>query len=128
MTPSTDALMRNWRLVALVVYTILVVLATLAAVSGVGDESDLADSLRKAHEEEIDRLQELQDRELEDRDRILDEYQQEIEVIRNDYWTTINQIEENARDQRADIVRRIYEDPDAAAQILSDKYGLVYVP
>lgn len=129
MTPATDFLLRFWKPIALIVYTILVIIATLAATSGYfSRDSDLADRLKEAHEEEISRLQELQDRELEERDRILDEYQGEIEVIRNDYWTTINQIEADARAQREDIVRRIYEDPDAAAKILEDKYGLVYVP
>lgn len=128
MTPATDVLVRNWRVIAFIAYTLLVILATVVAVTRGDPDSDLAARLQAAHEEEISRLQELQDRELEDRDRILDEYQQEIEVIRNDYWTTINQIEADARAQRADIISRIYEDPDAAAQILADKYGLVYVP
>jgi hypothetical protein len=128
MISSTDAV-RFWWIPALAVYTVLVVIATLAASSGIGSQDDnLADKLQAVHEEEIARMQELQDRELAERDRILEEYQGEIEVIRNDYWTTINQIETEIRAQREDIVRRIYEDPDAAAQILADKYGLVYVP
>ena len=120
---------RLWWIPALIAYTALVVWATLRAASpGVGSSDELADRLQEIHDEEIDRLTALQEKELADRDRILEEYQDEIQTVRNDYWTTINQIETQIRAQRADIVKRIYEDPDAAAQILSDKYGIIYVP
>ena len=120
---------RLWWIPALIAYTALVVWATLRAASpGAGSSDELADRLQEIHDEEIDRLTALQEKELADRDRILEEYQDEIQTVRNDYWTTINQIETQIRAQRADIVKRIYEDPDAAAQILSDKYGIIYVP
>jgi len=118
---------RLWWIPSLIAYTALIVWATLRAASPSADSSDeLADRLQEIHDEEIDRLTALQEKELADRDRILEEYQGEIQTVRNDYWTTINQIETQIRAQRADIVKRIYEDPDAAAQILVEKYGLVY--
>jgi len=120
---------RLWWIPSLIAYTALIVWATLRAASPSADSSDeLADRLQEIHDEEIDRLTALQEKELADRDRILEEYQGEIQTVRNDYWTTINQIETQIRAQRADIVKRIYEDPDAAAQILTDKYGIIYVP
>ena len=120
---------RLWWVPALIAYTLLVVWATLRLTSSdSGPSDDLAERLQTIHEDEIERLTALQEKELADRDRILSEYQDEIETARSDYWTTINQIETQIRAQRADIVKRIYEDPDAAAQILSDKYGIIYVP
>ncbi len=120
---------RFWWIPALIAYTALVVWGTLRAFSpSVETNDELEDRLQAIHEEEIDRLTALQEKELADRDRILAEYQDEIQTVRNDYWTTINHIETQIRAQRADIVKRIYEDPDAAAQILSDKYGIIYVP
>ena len=120
---------RLWWVPALIAYTLLVVWATLRLTSSdSGPSDDLAERLQSIHEDEIERLTALQEKELADRDRILSEYQDEIETARSDYWTTINQIETQIRAQRADIVKRIYEDPDAAAQILSDKYGIIYVP
>jgi monoamine oxidase len=63
-----------------------------------------------------------------EREKILADYQQQLETARNDYWATIGQIETQIRAQRSDIIKKIYEDPDAAAQLLSDKYGLIYIP
>ena len=127
MTPAIDHLKPVVWLVGLVIYTVLVVLATLKMTSPeAAGGSQLAMQLKEAHEEEISRLLELQEKELADRDRILEEYSSDIETIRSDYWDSVSQIEQQIRAQKGDIVNRIYEDPDAAAQILVEKYGLVY--
>jgi hypothetical protein len=131
MILATDLLRRLWWLPLLAVYTVIVIWLTLrVAVPTVdaGGKSELADRLQEAHEEEIARLTELQDKELAEREKILADYQQQLETARSDYWATIGQIETQIRAQRSDIIKRIYEDPDAAAQLLSDKYGLIYVP
>lgn len=131
MILAIDAFKRLWWVPLLIVYTVLVVWATLKIATPSVDmsgKSDLADRLQEAHDEEIERLTALQEKELEDRDRILAEYQEEVQTARNDYWASIGQIETQIRAQRSDIIRKIYEDPDAAAQILSDKYGLIYIP
>jgi len=131
MILATDLLRRLWWLPLLAVYTVIVIWLTLrVAVPTVdaGGKSELADRLQEAHEEEITRLTELQDKELAEREKILADYQQQLETARSDYWATIGQIETQIRAQRSDIIKRIYEDPDAAAQLLSDKYGLIYVP
>lgn len=121
---------RLWWLPLLFIYTALVIWLTYRAIAPADtlDSVELAEDLREAHEEEISRIQDLHDKELADRDRILDEYHQEIQDIRSDYQTSVAQIEAQIQAQRGDILRRIAEDPDAAAQILSDRYGLVYVP
>jgi len=127
MTQVIDAVKRSWWLIAILAYTIVVVLATLKLTSpDAGGDSQLAQQLKDAHDEEIARLLELQEKELADRDRILEEYGADIEAIRADYASSVAQIEQQLRAQKVDIVNRIYEDPDAAAQILVDKYGLVY--
>lgn len=131
MILATDLLRRLWWLPLLAVYTVIVIWLTLrVAVPTVdaGGKSELADRLQEAHEEEIARLTELQDKELAEREKILADYQQQLETARSDYWATIGQIETQIRAQRSDIIKRIYEDPDAAAQLLSDKYGLIYIP
>ena len=131
MILATDLLRRLWWLPLLAVYTVIVIWLTLrVAVPTVdaGGKSELADRLQEAHEEEIARLTELQDKENAEREKILADYQQQLETARNDYWATIGQIETQIRAQRSDIIKRTYEDPDAAAQLLSDKYGLIYVP
>jgi len=131
MILATDLLRRLWWLPLLAVYTVIVIWLTLrVAVPAVdvGGKSELADRLQEAHDEEIARLTELQDKENAEREKILADYQQQLETARNDYWATIGQIETQIRAQRSDIIKRIYEDPDAAAQLLSDKYGLIYVP
>ena len=130
---STDAIKWTAAAVALAIYTALVVFATLKLAmpdfAGIISGSDrMAEELREAHEEELVRVQELHDKELADRDRILDEYQKELETARNDYWSTISHIETQIRAQRTGIIDRIYEDPDAAAKILEDQYGLIYIP
>jgi hypothetical protein len=121
---------RLWWLPLLFAYTMLVMWLTYRVIAPTGavDSADLTEDLREAHEEELTRLQALQDKELADRDRILDEYHQEIQEIRSDYRASVAQIEAQVQAQRVDILRRIAEDPDDAAQILSDRYGLVYVP
>ena len=131
MTLAIDIARRLWWLPLLALYTALVAWMTLKIASpsvDLGGNSDLADQLQDAHDEEIARLADLQEKELADRDRILAEYQSEMQTVRNDYWATIGQIETQIRAQRTDIISRIYEDPDAAAQILADKYGIIYVP
>jgi polyhydroxyalkanoate synthesis regulator phasin len=121
---------RLWWLPLLFAYTMLVMWLTYRVIAPTGavDSADLTEDLREAHEEELTRLQALQDKELADRDRILDEYHQEIQEIRSDYRASVAQSEAQVQAQRVDILRRIAEDPDDAAQILSDRYGLVYVP
>jgi DNA repair exonuclease SbcCD ATPase subunit len=130
---STDSIKWIMGAVALAVYTALVVFATLKLAmpdfAGLISGSDrLAEELQEAHDEELARIQDLHDKELSERDRILDEYQKEIETARNDYWATITQIETQIRAQRAGIIDKIYENPDAAAKILEDQYGIIYVP
>ena len=130
---STDSIKWAAAAVALAIYTALVVFATLKLAmpdfAGIISGSDrLSEELREAHEEELVRVQELHDKELADRDRILDEYQKELETARNDYWSTISHIETQIRAQRTGIIDKIYEDPDAAAKILEDQYGLIYIP
>lgn len=121
---------RLWWLPLLFAYTMLVMWLTCRVIAPTDavDNAELTEDLREAHEEELTRLQGLQDKELADRDRILDEYHQEIQEIRSDYRASVAQIEAQVQAQRVDILRRIAEDPDDAAQILSDRYGLVYVP
>ena len=130
MMITIEVARRLWWMPLLFAYTMLVMWLTyrVIAPTGVVDSADLTEDLREAHEEELTRLQALQDKELADRDRILDEYHQEIQEIRSDYRASVAQIEAQVQAQRVDILRRIAEDPDDAAQILSDRYGLVYVP
>lgn len=127
---TIELLRRLWWLPLLLVYTALVVYATHSlghpSVSVTSDE--LVERLQEAHEEELAEMKEMQEKELADRDRILDEYKLEVEAARSDYWSSIAQIETQIRAQRTDIIRRINEDPDAAAKILEDKYGLIYIP
>ena len=130
MMITIEVARRLWWLPLLFAYTMLVMWLTYRVIAPTGavDSADLTEDLREAHEEELTRLQALQDKELADRDRILDEYHQEIQEIRSDYRASVAQIEAQVQAQRVDILRRIAEDPDDAAQILSDRYGLVYVP
>jgi 23S rRNA pseudoU1915 N3-methylase RlmH len=127
---TIELMKRLWWVPLLVVYTAAVVYFTLRVTSpSVPASSDeLVERLQDAHDEELAEIKELHEKELADRDRILDEYKQEIEEARSDYWNSIAQIETQIRAQRSDIIRRINEDPDAAAKILEDKYGLIYIP
>ncbi len=122
---------RLWWVPLLLAYTGLVAWLTYLAVTPDNSASTsdaLVEDLREAHEQELTRIQDLHDKEIADRDRIMDEYHQELQEIRSDYQTSVSQIEAQIQAQRGDILRRIAENPDAAAQILSERYGLVYVP
>jgi len=127
---TIEIMRRLWWLPALVAYTALVVYVTLKLASPASPVTadDLVEKLQDAHDEEMAEVKELQEKELADRDRILDEYRQDIDEARSDYLSSIVQIETQIRAQRSDIIRRINEDPDAAAKILEDKYGIIYVP
>ncbi len=115
--------------VAIIAYTALVSLATYAIVSiSTGSSGSVVDDLNDAHQEELSRLHDIHEKELAERDLLLDEYQQDMATARSDYWATVSQIEGQIRAQRSDILKRIYEDPDAAAKLLADQYGLIYVP
>lgn len=127
---TIEIMRRLWWLPALVAYTALVVYVALKLASPASPVTadDLVEKLQDAHDEEMAEVKELQEKELADRDRILDEYRQDIDEARSDYLNSIVQIETQIRAQRSDIIRRINEDPDAAAKILEDKYGIIYVP
>jgi len=131
MTITIEVIRRFWWVPCLLVYTIAVVIVT-ARFLGVGDgnksSQEYQEKMQQIHDEELKRISDLHRQELEERDAILDEYRDQVEQARQDYWNTIGRIETQIRAQRQDILKRIADDPDAAAKILEDRYGLVYVP
>ena len=131
MMITIELIKRFWWVPCLLVYTIAVVIIT-ARFLGAGDGSkssqQFQETMQQIHDEELKRIADLHEQELEERDVILDEYRTQVEQARQDYWNTIGHIETQIRAQRQDILKRIADDPDAAAKILEDRYGLVYVP
>ena len=108
MMITIELIKRFWWVPCLLVYTIAVVIIT-ARFLGAGDGS-------KSSQQFQETMQQIHD------DRT------QVEQARQDYWNTIGHIETQIRAQRQDILKRIADDPDAAAKILEDRYGLVYVP
>ena len=76
---------------------------------------------------QIENLKSLHQKELEDRDKAIEKYQEEMRSLEKEYEERLRDIESLKKVEKDVIIREFTEDKEALIQRFIDTYGLYYV-
>lgn len=76
---------------------------------------------------QIENLKSLHQKELEDRDKAIEKYQEEMRSLEKEYEERLRDIENLKKVEKDVIIREFTEDKEALIQRFIDTYGLYYV-
>lgn len=113
--------------VPLVVMALLVALLIWALTKNsmfVGMLMDVMENSRVSHRAEVDKLNEIHNRESDARKSILNEYNKNIELLEKEYTEKDKELGAKKKKEIKRLVKEGYNDPDKLARELAKLYGL----
>lgn len=113
--------------VPLVVMALLVALLIWALTKNsmfVGMLMDVMENSRVSHRAEVDKLNEIHNRESDARKSILNEYNKNIELLEKEYAEKDKELDTKKKKEIKRLVKEGYNDPDKLARELANLYGL----
>jgi len=81
----------------------------------------------ESYEAQIEAINKSHAEEIEKRDEILKQYDETIKRIEEEYERKNKELDNKKRKAVKEIVEKHYNDPDALARILSEKFGLEHM-
>ena len=116
-------LKHNWYVPAVLVYTIVLWIFFRRK----DKAHDVLKVRSKSYEAQIKTINESHAAEIKKRDEILKQYDETIKRIEKEYETKSEELDNKKRKAVKEIVEKHYNDPDALARMLSDKFGFEYL-
>ena len=113
--------------VPLVVMALLVALLIWALTKNsmfVGMLMDVMENSRVSHRAEVDKLNEIHNRESDARKSILNEYNKNIELLEKEYAEKDKELDTKKKKEIKRLVKEGYNNPDKLARELANLYGL----
>ena len=113
--------------VPLVVMALLVALLIWALTKNsmfVGMLMDVMENSRVSHRAEVDKLNEIHNRDSDARKSILNEYNKNIELLEKEYAEKDKELDTKKKKEIKRLVKEGYNDPDKLARELANLYGL----
>jgi F0F1-type ATP synthase membrane subunit b/b' len=89
----------------------------------VGLVTDVLDNARKSHQEEIDKLNEIEHHASRERARILSEYNKNIDKLEKEYTEKDQELDEKKKKEIKKLVEEGYNDPDVLSREIARLYG-----
>lgn len=89
----------------------------------VGLLTDVLDNASKSHQEEIDKLNEIEHNASRERARILSEYNKNIEQLEKEYAEKDLELDKKKKKEIKKLVEKGYNDPDVLSREIARLYG-----
>jgi predicted secreted protein len=87
---------------------------------------DVLENSRKSHQKEVEKLNEIHNRESEERKRILEEYNKNIDILKKEYADKDRELDSEKKKEIKKLVEEGYNDPEKLSRELAKLYGLEY--
>jgi len=115
-----------WYIPLLLVALVLAILVWAFTKNGtyVATLIDLLENSRESYKKEIDKLNEIHNREAEEKKRVLAEYNKNIEILEKEYAEKNQELEADKKKEIKKLVEEGYNDPDVLARELARLFGL----
>ena len=116
-------LRHNWYIPAIIVYTLLlwILLRKKEAAYKVLEVRN------KSYKEQIDAINEAYDIEIQERNKIIEKYNDLIDKLEKQYAEDRKELNDKKKKEVKKIVEEYHDKPDELAKIMADKYGFEYV-
>ena len=116
-------LKHNWYIPAVLVYTVV-----LWALFRRKDKAhDVLKVRSESYEAQIEAINRSHTEEIEKRDEIIKQYNETIERLEEEYKRKNKELSNKKKKAVKDIVEKHYNDPDALARLLSEKFGFEHL-
>jgi len=116
-------LKHNWKVPLIILYTLALWLLFRRK-----DAAFLVlEERNKSYKAQIDVINQSHEEELEKRNKVIEKYNDLVSQLEDQYAVDNKELDEAKKKEIKDIVEKHHDDPNALAQMLAEKYGLVYV-
>ena len=116
-------LKHNWKVPLIILYTLVLWLFFRRK-----DAAYLVlEERSKSYQAQIEVINQNHKEELEKRNKVIEKYTVLISQLENQYAADNKELDAAKKKEIKDIVEKHYNDPDALARMLAEKYGLTYV-
>ena len=116
-------LKHNWKVPLIILYTLALWLLFRRK-----DAAFLVlEERNKSYKAQIDVINQSHKEELEKRNKVIEKYNDLVSQLEDQYAADNKELDEAKKKEIKDIVEKHHDNPNALAQMLAEKYGLVYV-
>jgi len=116
-------LKHNWKVPLIILYTLALWLLFRRK-----DAAFLVlEERNKSYKAQIDVINQNHKEELEKRNKVIEKYNDLVSQLEDQYAADNKELDEAKKKEIKDIVEKHHDNPNALAQMLAEKYGLVYV-
>ena len=115
-------LKHNWKVPLIILYTLALWLLFRRK-----DAAFLVlEERNKSYKAQIDVINQSHKEELEKRNKVIEKYNDLVSQLEDQYAADNKELDEAKKKEIKDIVEKHHDNPNALAQMLAEKYGLVY--
>jgi len=115
-------LKHNWKAPAIVLYTIVLWLFLRRK----GDAEKVLQIRSDSYKEQIDTINKAHQEEIQKRDEILEKYLEVVDTLEKNHSAEKEELDNKKKKEVKEIVKEYYNKPDELAKKISDKFGFEY--
>ena len=116
-------LKHNWKVPLVIIYTLILWLLFRKKDAAY----EVLETRNQSYKEQIDAINEAYDIEIQERNKIIEKYNDLIDKLEKQYAEDRKELNDKKKKEVKKIVEEYHDKPDELAKIMADKYGFEYV-